>query len=75
VSQRSIQSEWVRQELDYASSVGAGFVPVLLETIDRALLPPSLSALHWFDGTRERDTAPQRLARHLLQLDRRDDGV
>jgi hypothetical protein len=60
------RSEWVLREVDFARQVNARLIPVRLDgDLSGADLPPALTQLHWFDATREPETAADRLADFL----------
>ena len=64
VSQASMQSTWVKNEISAGVQLGAKFIPVLLEKIE---LPADLPAELIFDATDDPTTAPDRLVELMLR--------
>lgn len=68
LTQRSLQSPWVQREIQFALSLRAKFVPVVIDgEMSQAMLPPHLQMVQAFDATKDRANAPSRLASELHQ--------
>jgi TIR domain len=66
LSQDSLASQWAQNELRMGQSLGARFMPVLLERLDPALIPLTLQSFQWFDATVDPANAPQRVVKEML---------
>jgi hypothetical protein len=68
LTQRSLQSPWVQREIQFALSLRAKFVPVIVDGgMSLAMLPPHLRTVQVFDATQDPANAPFRLANELHQ--------
>jgi hypothetical protein len=68
LTHRSLQSRFVQREIQFALSLRAKFVPVMIEGgMSLAMLPPHLRMVPVFDATQDPTHAPSRLASELHQ--------
>ncbi|MBL8826101.1 MAG: toll/interleukin-1 receptor domain-containing protein [Planctomycetaceae bacterium] len=66
LSPASMTSTWRKYETDYAFSIKANIIPVVVAPFDPAALPPQLAQLQWFDlTTGDFDRGVERLVESL----------
>lgn len=67
---RSLESEWVRLEIQMALELRANIIPVILEPIDRLDVPSVFDELPYFDASQHSETAQEEIADLLLTSSR-----